>query len=107
MLVARFFIYRCKYSKLKPNMLEYFNELNMNKKSEYIIAKRNKSLAERYKKWRNICDFLIELQYIKCYKCYGDLYFFFSFCRLCFNFDASIKIKIKKIWHSLNQTRNP
>ena len=37
-------------------MLEYFNELNMNKKSEYIIAKRNKSLAEHYKKWRNICD---------------------------------------------------
>ena len=57
MLVARFFNYRCKYSKSKPNMLEYFNELNMNKKSEYIIAKRNKSLAEHYKKWRNICDF--------------------------------------------------
>ena len=57
MLVARFFIYCCKYSKSKPNMLEYFNELNMNKKSEYIIAKRNKSLAEHYKKWRNICDF--------------------------------------------------
>ena len=33
------------------------DELNMNKKSEYIIAKRNKSLAEHYKKWRNICDF--------------------------------------------------
>ena len=57
MLVARFFIYRCKYSKSKPNMLEYFNELNMNKKSDYIIAKRNNSLAEHYKKWRNICDF--------------------------------------------------
>ena len=38
-------------------MLEYFNELNMNKKFEYVIAKRNKSLAEHYKKWRNICDF--------------------------------------------------
>ena len=57
MLVVRFFLYRCKYSKSKPNMLEYFNELNMNKKFEYIIAKRNKSLAEHYKKWRNICDF--------------------------------------------------
>ena len=33
------------------------NELNMNKKSEYIIAKRNNSLAVHYKKWRNICDF--------------------------------------------------
>ena len=57
MLVARFFIYRCKYSKSKANILEYFNELNMNKKSEYIIDKTNKSLAEYYKKWRNIGDF--------------------------------------------------
>ena len=57
MFVARFFINRCKYSKLKPNILEYFNELNMNKKSEYIIAKRNKSLAAHHEKWRNICDF--------------------------------------------------
>ena len=47
MLVARFLIYRCKYFKLKPNMLEYFNVLNMIKKSEYIIAKRNKSLDEQ------------------------------------------------------------
>ena len=57
MLVARFFIYRCKYSNSKPIMLEYFNELNMNKKSEYIMAKRNKSLAELYKNWRNNFDF--------------------------------------------------
>ena len=57
MSVARFFIYRCKYSTPKPNMLEYFNKLNIFKESEYIIAKRNKSLAEHYKKWRNISDF--------------------------------------------------
>ena len=38
-------------------MLEYFNEFHMNKKSEFIIAKGNNSLAEHYKKWRNICDF--------------------------------------------------
>ena len=43
MLVARFFIHRCKYSNSKPNMLEYFNVLNMIKKPEYIIAKRNKA----------------------------------------------------------------
>ena len=47
MLVARFFIYRCKFSKTKPNMLEYFNVLNMIKKSEYIIAKRNNSIDEQ------------------------------------------------------------
>ena len=57
MLVTRFFINRCNYSKSKPNMLEYFNELSMIKKYEHTIAKRNKSLAEHYKKWRNICDF--------------------------------------------------
>ena len=40
MLVARFFIYRYKLSKSKPNMLEYFNALNMNIKSEHSIAKK-------------------------------------------------------------------
>ena len=57
MLVARFFNYRCKYSKSKPNMLEYFNVLNMIKKSEYIIAERNKTTDEHYKKWRYVCNF--------------------------------------------------
>ena len=57
MLVARFFIFRCKYYKLKPNMLEYFNVLNMIKKSEYITAKRNKSINKHYKKWRYISNF--------------------------------------------------
>ena len=56
MLVARVFIYHFKCSKPKSNTLEYFNELNMIKKSEYIIAKRNKSLDE-HKKWRYICNF--------------------------------------------------
>ena len=57
MFVARFFIYRCKYSKSKPNMLEYFNVLNIVKKSGYIMAKRNKSVDdEHYKKWNNICN---------------------------------------------------
>ena len=40
MLVARLFIYRCKYSKSKPNMLKYFNLLKIIKKYEYIIAKK-------------------------------------------------------------------
>ena len=57
LLVARCFIYRYKYSKSKPIVLEYFNVLNMIKKSEYIIGKENKSLDEHYKKWRYICNF--------------------------------------------------
>ena len=38
-------------------MLEYFNVVNIIKKSEYINAKRNKSIDEHYKKWRYICNF--------------------------------------------------
>ena len=52
MLVARFFTYRCKYSKSKPKVLEYFNVLNMIKNSDCIIAKRNKSIDKHYKKWK-------------------------------------------------------
>ena len=54
MLVARFFIYRCKYSKLKPNMLECSNLLNMIKIFQYRIAKRN-NYNEHYKKQKFIC----------------------------------------------------
>ena len=56
MLVARFLFIAANI--LNRNQLCWnTNELNMNKKSEYIIAERNKSLAEHYKKWRSICDF--------------------------------------------------
>ena len=37
--------------------MEYFTVLNMTKKSEYIIAKRNKSFDEQYEKWRYISNF--------------------------------------------------
>ena len=57
MFVAKFFIYWCKYSKPKTNMLKYFNVLNMIQKSEYIVVKRNKDIDEHYKKWRYICNF--------------------------------------------------
>ena len=42
MLDAKYFSYLCKHFKSKPNMLEYFNALNIIKKSKYIIAKKNK-----------------------------------------------------------------
>ena len=58
MLIARFFIYQCKYSELKPNTLDYFNVLNMTKTPEYVIAKRSKSKDEHYKKWKYICNFI-------------------------------------------------
>ena len=50
MLVARFFIDLCKYFKLKSNMLEYFNVLNKIKNSQYIVAKRFKSIDKHCKK---------------------------------------------------------
>ena len=44
LLYARFLIYRCKYSKSRPNMAQYFSLLNSIKQSEYALAKKkNKS----------------------------------------------------------------
>ena len=44
--------YECKYSKSKPDMLQYFNLINLVKKSEYILAKQNKKLCVHFKKWK-------------------------------------------------------
>ena len=52
LLCARFLIYRCKYSKSKPDMLQYFNLINLVKQSEYIIAKQNNKLSVHFKKWK-------------------------------------------------------
>ena len=48
---TRFLIYRCKYSKTTPNMLQYFNMLNCIKASEHCIAKRNNKLTSHVRKW--------------------------------------------------------
>ena len=43
LLSTRFLIYRCKYSKTTPNMLQYFYAIKSIKKSEhYIVEKHNK-----------------------------------------------------------------
>ena len=39
LLYARSLVYRCKYSKCKPNMAQYFNLVTSIRKSEYFIAK--------------------------------------------------------------------
>ena len=52
LICARFLIYRCKYSKSKPDMLQYFNLINLAKKSEYIMAKQNNKLCVHFKKWK-------------------------------------------------------
>ena len=50
LLCVRFLIYRSKYSKSKPDMLQYFNLINLVKQSEYIIAKQNNKLCVHFKK---------------------------------------------------------
>ena len=50
-LYARFLIYCCKYSKLRPNMAQYFNLLNSVKKSECLVAKKKNKLALHFRKW--------------------------------------------------------
>ena len=50
LLCARFLIYRCKYSKTMPNMLQYFNVLNSMRIFEHCIAKSNNILASNFRK---------------------------------------------------------
>ena len=49
-LHARILICRCKYSKCKPNMTQYFNLVNFIRKSEHLIAKHIHDLDVYYRK---------------------------------------------------------
>ena len=51
LLYARFSIYRCKYSKCKPNMVQYFNLVNSIRQSEFFIAKSKHELDVNFRKW--------------------------------------------------------
>ena len=51
LLCARFLIYRCKVSETKPNIHQYLLFLQMTKKTEHFIAKKNKKVDSYYKKW--------------------------------------------------------
>ena len=50
LLYARFLIYRCKYSKCKPNMTQCFNFVNSIRQSEYFIAKKKHELDVHFRK---------------------------------------------------------
>jgi len=52
LLCARFLIYRCKHSNAHPEMIQYFNMINIVRKTEYIIAKERNKLNLHYEKWR-------------------------------------------------------
>ena len=51
LLCARFLIYQCKYSKRKPNVVQYFNLVNSIRQSEYFIAKSEYELHVHFSKW--------------------------------------------------------
>ena len=51
LLYARFLIYRCKYSKCKPNMAQCFNFVNSIRQSKYFIAKKKHELNVHFRKW--------------------------------------------------------
>jgi len=52
LLCARFLIFRCKHSNAHPKMIQYFNMINVVRKTEYIIAKERNKLDLHYQKCR-------------------------------------------------------
>ena len=60
LLNARFLIYRCKIEKTKPNIMLFISTINLLKKTEYFIAKRNGDL-------KNIFENGISIE--SCYYC--------------------------------------
>jgi len=55
---GRFLIYRCKHSNAHPEMIQYFNIINVVRKTEYIIAKEKNKLDLHYEKWRALIQSL-------------------------------------------------
>ena len=51
LLNARFLIYRCKIEKTKPNIMLFISTINLQKKTEHLIAKRNGDLKKHFRKW--------------------------------------------------------
>ena len=49
-ICARFLIYRCKYSKSKPNMLQYFNLINLVKNQNIQLQNKKNKMCKHFKK---------------------------------------------------------
>ena len=77
LICARFLIYRCKYSKSKPDMLQYYNSINLVKKSEYIIANKtiNCAYISRNENYFRIA-FLV-FDHARFINCNGNMVIFF------------------------------
>ena len=51
LLCARFVVYRCKYGKRTPTALEFFQQVQKLKTSEYILSKNHSKINFFRKKW--------------------------------------------------------
>ena len=56
-LLAKYFIYKCKFSKASPSLTVFKVKLKATYKLELHIAKKNGILINHYKKWDNLLSF--------------------------------------------------
>ena len=56
-LLAKIFIYKCKYSNVNPSLIVFKAKLKATYQSELFIAKRNGRLLIHYKKWNPLVSF--------------------------------------------------
>ena len=57
-LIAKYFIYKCKWTKTKPTLRVFFEKIKLVYHMERKIAKRNDRLQKHYKKWEKILPLL-------------------------------------------------
>ena len=58
LLLAKYFIYKCKLSKVIPSLLVFKAKLKATYKVELYIAKEKGILLNYYKKWDNFLSWL-------------------------------------------------
>ena len=58
LLLAKYFIYKCKLSKVIPSLLVFKAKLKATYKVELYIAKEKRILPNHYKKWDNFLSWL-------------------------------------------------
>ena len=70
LLLAKYFIYKCKLSKVIPSLLVFKAKLKATYKVELYIAKEKRILPNHYKKWDNFLSWLSWcLTYMYVYAC--------------------------------------
>ena len=59
LLLAKFYIYRCKLNNTKPSLEVFTAKLKATLNIEFLIAKRNGKLVQHYKKWESFIPVLV------------------------------------------------